>query len=276
MVQRAPSAGSKAALSDLLSLESAQLRLADKNLETSGEDRIKCSPHFYFETGWLEIEDFIPVVIARWELVIASSGFQRGHMDLWITVIEAEWANRYALENPVVSILREEEEYWRPMGGVKWVTKGNANTGYFHAYANGRKRKCSIVRLQADHGLLKGFESGFVHRIMHLVSGGQTAVSTNGEVGNFFDNKLGLRQGDTSSTLILNLVVDTLSAMIDQVKGAGHIRGVVINLILGGVTHLQYADDAMLLFETDDHCIASIKLVLLAFEVISGLKDHIP
>ena len=35
-----------------------------------------------------------------------------------------------------------------------WVTKGDANTGYFHAFANGRKRKCSILRLQSDQGLL--------------------------------------------------------------------------------------------------------------------------
>ncbi|KAE8804650.1 Hydroxyisourate hydrolase [Hordeum vulgare] len=118
----------------------------------------------------------------------------------------------------------------------------------------------------------KGFESGFVHRIMHLVSGGQTTVSINREVGNFFRNKHGLRQGDSSSPFIFNLVVYALSAMIDKAKGAGHICGVVTNLIPWGVTHLQYADDTTLLFEPDDHNIASIKLILLAFEVISGLK----
>ena len=67
---------------------------------------------------------------------------------------EAEWACRYALENQVLAILREEEEYWRRRGGVKWVTKGDANTGYFHAFANGRKRKCTILRLQSDQGVL--------------------------------------------------------------------------------------------------------------------------
>ena len=70
------------------------------------------------------------------------------------TFSKAEWANRYALENQVLAILREEEEYWRRRGGVKWITKGDANTGYFHAFANGRKRKCSILRLQSEHGLL--------------------------------------------------------------------------------------------------------------------------
>jgi hypothetical protein len=32
----------------------------------------------------------------------------------------------------------------------------------------------------------KGFESGNIHRLMHLVSGGQTAICINGEVGPFF------------------------------------------------------------------------------------------
>ncbi|XP_073353890.1 uncharacterized protein [Aegilops tauschii subsp. strangulata] len=107
---------------------------------------------------------------------------------------------------------------------------------------------------------------------MHLVSGGKTAVSINREVGNFFRNKCGLIKGGPISPLIFNLVADALSAIIDKAKGVGHIRGVVSDLILGGVTHLQYADDTMPVFEPDDHIIASIKLILLAFEVILGLK----
>ena len=76
---------------------------------------------------------------------------------------EAEWAHRYALENQLMAILRAEEEYWRRRGGVKWVTKGDANTGYFHAYVNGRKRKCSILRLQTDHGILLTQEQIVAH-----------------------------------------------------------------------------------------------------------------
>lgn len=38
------------------------------------------------------------------------------------------------------------------------------------------------------------------------------------------------------------------------------------------MTHLQFADDTMLLFEPDNHSIASIKPLLLAFEILSGLK----
>ena len=67
---------------------------------------------------------------------------------------EQDWAQRYALEAQVESLLRAEEEYWRRRGGIKWTLKGDANTKYFHAYANGRRRKCAILRLQSEQGLL--------------------------------------------------------------------------------------------------------------------------
>jgi hypothetical protein len=47
--------------------------------------------------------------------------------------------------------------------------------------------------------LRKGFEPGWVHRALGLVSGGQTAITINGEVGNFFRNGRGVRQGDPLS-----------------------------------------------------------------------------
>lgn len=72
---------------------------------------------------------------------------------------EAEWAHRYALENQVLAIIRAEEEYWRRRGGIKWMLKGDANTGHFHAYANGWKRKCAILRLQSEQGLLLSKEA---------------------------------------------------------------------------------------------------------------------
>ncbi|XP_020146531.1 uncharacterized protein [Aegilops tauschii subsp. strangulata] len=293
---------------------------------------------------------------------------------------EQDWARCYAIEAQVESLLRAEEEYWRRRGGIKWTLKGDANTKYFHAYANGQRRKCAILRLQSEQGLLlrqqdivrhiydfyiqlmgsreesrarlwadvwdpalrvtdeeneglglaflpqeidvaalgmksdtapgpdgwpvamfkrfwqvlkgpifdaydrvnweflrqvlldRGFSPVWVHRMMQLVSGGQTAIAVNREVGNFFRNKRGLRQGDPASPLLFNFVADALGAMLDKARTAGHIRGVVGNLIPGGVSHLQYADDTLLLFEPDLHSIATVKAILLCFELMSGLK----
>lgn len=76
---------------------------------------------------------------------------------------KAEWACCYELENKVLAIIRVEEEYWLKRGGVTWITKGDTNTAYFHAYANGRKRKCAIPRLVSEEGLLMLQEDIIAH-----------------------------------------------------------------------------------------------------------------
>jgi hypothetical protein len=70
----------------------------------------------------------------------------------------------------------------------------------------------------------KGFESGVVHRLMQLVTGGQTAISINGEIGPYFRNKRGVRQGDPISPLLFNFIADTLSIILDHASAAGHIK----------------------------------------------------
>jgi hypothetical protein len=54
----------------------------------------------------------------------------------------------------MMEILSVEEEYWRQRGRQQWVLKGDANTKFFHAFANGRKRKCAIFALQSPSGLV--------------------------------------------------------------------------------------------------------------------------
>jgi hypothetical protein len=100
--------------------------------------------------------------------------------------------------------------------------------------------------------LRKGFSATVVHRLMQLVRGGQTAINVNGEIGPFFRNARGVRQGDLLSPILFDFLVDALAAMLARARDAGHIRGVVPHLILGGVTHLQYADDTLVLIEPSD------------------------
>jgi hypothetical protein len=118
----------------------------------------------------------------------------------------------------------------------------------------------------------KGFEEGNVHQLMQLVTGAQTAITINEEIGPFFRNRRGVRQGDPISPLLFNFMADVLSAMIDAASNAGHIKGVVSHLVQGGVTHLQYVDDTILLLELDDNSLINLKFILIAFEILSGLK----
>lgn len=61
-----------------------------------------------------------------------------------------EWEQRYAWEEDLVGIYSMEEVMWQTRGGEKWLLEGDANTGYFHGVANGRKRKCFIRSLEED------------------------------------------------------------------------------------------------------------------------------
>jgi hypothetical protein len=67
---------------------------------------------------------------------------------------EDGWALRYHLEAQMMEMLSAEEEYWRLRGRQQWILQGDANTKFFHAFANGRKRKCAIHSLSSDQGVV--------------------------------------------------------------------------------------------------------------------------
>jgi hypothetical protein len=82
-----------------------------------------------------------------------------------------------------------------------------------------------------------------------------------------------VRQGDPLSPILFDFVVGALAAMLSKANDAGHIQGVVPHLIPRGITHLQYADDTMVMIEPTDEGIANLKLILLCFENMSGLNQ---
>ena len=72
--------------------------------------------------------------------------------------------------------------------------------------------------------------------------------------------------------LLFDFIADALALMLDAASRAGHIKGVIPHLIPGGVTHLQYADDTILLIQNDTLSMANLKFLLIWFELLSGLK----
>jgi hypothetical protein len=67
-------------------------------------------------------------------------------------------------------------------------------------------------------------------------------------------------------------VVDTLAKLMNKAAAQGKIRGVLTHLLPEGVTHIQYADDTILMVEDDDMSIVNMKFILYCFEWLSGLK----
>ena len=66
-----------------------------------------------------------------------------------------DWLRRYALESSLMDIYKSEELFWQRRGGQNWLLKGDANTAYFQAIANGRRRKCAIPFLWDGDVLLE-------------------------------------------------------------------------------------------------------------------------
>jgi hypothetical protein len=72
--------------------------------------------------------------------------------------------------------------------------------------------------------------------------------------------------------LLFDFTVDALDAILVAARDASHIRGVAPHIFPGGITHLQYADDTILMIELDDQSIVNLKFLLLCFESMSGLR----
>jgi hypothetical protein len=118
----------------------------------------------------------------------------------------------------------------------------------------------------------KGLGDLFCDWIMKVVRGGRVAVKVNDTIGPYFPTFAGVRQGDPLSPLLFDLVGDGLAMMMKKAQNEGIVKGLVPQLVDGGVSILQYADDTILLFEDDLENARNIKFILCLFEQISGLK----
>jgi hypothetical protein len=119
---------------------------------------------------------------------------------------------------------------------------------------------------------MKGFSDEWRALIQSFVSRGSVAIKVNDETGRYFQMKKGLRQGDPLSPILFNIVADMLAIIIERAKADGQIEGVVPHLVDGGLSILQYADDTILFMEHDLEKATNLKLILSAFEQLSGLK----
>src|SRR5699024_8673984 len=74
------------------------------------------------------------------------------------------------------------------------------------------------------------------------------------------------------SPLLFNLVADALSVLLDVGIAKGHISRVLNDVLPGGISHIQYADDTVIMIDGSKKSILNLKLILYCFEWLSGLK----
>ena len=62
------------------------------------------------------------------------------------------------------------------------------------------------------------FSEKWIQWIINLTQGGNVAVKVNDQLGDYFQTKKGVRQGDLLSPILFNLVVDMLAVLIKRAK----------------------------------------------------------
>ena len=65
-----------------------------------------------------------------------------------------EWNFRFILKQKLLSLLGQQKIYLKQRGSIRWVTKGDAGTKFFHANATIRHRKNLITYLEDSLGVI--------------------------------------------------------------------------------------------------------------------------
>ena len=123
-----------------------------------------------------------------------------------------------------------------------------------------------------------GFGEKWCRWIRTCISTVQFSILINGALADFFGSTRGLRQGDPLSPMLFLVMMEVLSRMLKRVEGAGLIRGfqAVGSRGVGEcVSHLLFADDTILFCDADVEQILHVRMLLLCFQAVTGLKVNV-
>ena len=81
-----------------------------------------------------------------------------------------------------------------------------------------------------------------------------------------------MRQGDPFSHFLFTLVADVLNRMMIKVKETGLTTGFIVGRDKTRVSLLQFADDTSFFSKASPEHLQNLKLILLVFGQVSGLK----
>lgn len=116
------------------------------------------------------------------------------------------------------------------------------------------------------------YPTKWISWIESFVLGGNVSIEVNDDIRHFLQTKKGLRQGDPLSPMFFNIVANMMVTLINWAKVDGQICGVVPHLVDDGISILHYADDTIRFMKHDLEKARNMKLLLCAFEHLSGLK----
>ena len=123
-----------------------------------------------------------------------------------------------------------------------------------------------------------GFGVEWREWIWSCISTAKFLVLINGEPAGFFSSSKGLRQGDPLSPYLFIMGMEVLSALIRRVVEGGCISGCRIQRGRGqavNISHLFFADDAIVFREAKKDDMTFLSWILCWFEAASGLRINL-
>lgn len=123
--------------------------------------------------------------------------------------------------------------------------------------------------------LAYGFAPRWVSRVLKLVSSVSYSYKVNGHISSSITPQRGLRQGDPISPYLFILVVDALSHLINKVVLDGRLQGFQLARGAPTLTHLFFADDALLFSRASPHNAYELIRILNVYSKCSGQRINL-
>uniref|UniRef100_A0A453CZW1 Reverse transcriptase domain-containing protein n=1 Tax=Aegilops tauschii subsp. strangulata TaxID=200361 RepID=A0A453CZW1_AEGTS len=100
----------------------------------------------------------------------------------------------------------------------------------------------------------RGFGTKWISWILSILQNSSFSVKINDTIGPYFVGGKGLKQGDSISPILFNLVADVFSRISAKAVRKKIISGIIPHIIPISLISLQYADDTVLFLDPDiDH-----------------------
>jgi hypothetical protein len=118
----------------------------------------------------------------------------------------------------------------------------------------------------------RGFGRKFRSWISSSLVNGSFCVRTNDQNSEYFVAGKGLKQGDPLSPILFNFVAEVFTKTLAKAASHNLIKGLLPQVVPGGIISLQYADDTILFLEPDMHMARILMWILTCFENLSGMR----
>ena len=99
-----------------------------------------------------------------------------------------------------------------------------------------------------------------------------SALNINNTLGSWFPNRRGLKQGNPLSPLLFILIADTLTRILETANSEKLLEGFDDFSITRQVLSLHFTDDTLIFLKADKQYLNTLKFILYAYELATGLK----